>query len=293
MFVLGGEVEAGIDGTSADAAILLRQELHGVVDAFEIASGDGQVAWLLGADGDDDGVEIGEEFRRFDIDSDVYAGAEGNALGFHLLYAAFDVVLLHLEIGNTEDEQAAGDFILLEDGDGMAGAVELLRGGESGGTGADDGDFLASAGGGRFGADPGFFPAAVGDGLFDAFDGDWVVVDTEDAGGLARRGADASGDFGEVIGGVELAQGVLPAAVIDEVVPVGNDVVERATGVAERDAAVHATRALCFEDRLIGGEVDLAVVVNALIDRTAFKALAGVLFETGYFTHLRLFVSGR
>ena len=37
---------------------------------------------------------------------------------------------------------------------------------------------------------------------------------------------------------------VLPAAAVDEVVPVGDDVPERAALVAERDAAVHAARRL-------------------------------------------------
>ena len=40
------------------AAILLRQELHGEVNALELAAGDGQVAGLLGAAAEKDGVEV-------------------------------------------------------------------------------------------------------------------------------------------------------------------------------------------------------------------------------------------
>ena len=39
------------------AAILLGQELHGEVDAVELAAGDGEVAGLLGAAAEEDGVE--------------------------------------------------------------------------------------------------------------------------------------------------------------------------------------------------------------------------------------------
>ena len=37
---------------------------------------------------------------------------------------------------------------------------------------------------------------------------------------------------------------VLPAVVIHQIVPVGNDVVQRTAGVAEGHAAIHAARAL-------------------------------------------------
>ena len=39
------------DGLAADAAVLLRQEIHGEMDALELAAGDRQVARLLGAAG--------------------------------------------------------------------------------------------------------------------------------------------------------------------------------------------------------------------------------------------------
>ena len=55
-------------------------------------------------------------------------------------------------------------------------------------------------------------------------------------------------------------------SLINQVVPVGNDVVDRAAGVAERNAAIHAARGLrahfFFRERLI----DLEVVVDALGD---------------------------
>ena len=56
-----------------------------------------------------------------------------------------------------------------------------------------------------------FFEGAIDDGLLDLLDGDRRLVDAEHAGGFARRGADAAGEFGEIVGGVQTA-GWLPAS---------------------------------------------------------------------------------
>ena len=71
------------------------------------------------------------------------AGAEAGALGLHLVEARLEVLLLHLEVGDAVAQQAADAVVALVDGDGVAGARELLGGGEAGGAGADDGDGLA------------------------------------------------------------------------------------------------------------------------------------------------------
>ena len=71
------------------------------------------------------------------------AGAEGHAFGLHLLDAPVDVRLLHLEVGNAVAQQAADAVVLLEHGHLMARARQLLRGGQAGRAGADDGDLLA------------------------------------------------------------------------------------------------------------------------------------------------------
>jgi len=90
----------------------------------------------------------------------------------------------------------------------------------------------------------------------DVLDRDGRVVDAEDAGAFARGGAHAAGELGEVVRLVETVEGLFPEAAVDEVVPLRDQVVDRATGghaadefarVAERHAAVHAARALIAE----------------------------------------------
>ena len=147
--------------------------------------------------------------------ADVGIGDEFDAFGAHLLDAALDVALLHFEIGDAVAQQAADAVGLFEDGDGVPGARELLRGGEACGSGTDDGDAFTRAHGGRLRVDPAFGKGAIDDGLLDMLDGHGRFVDAEHARGFARRGAEAAGEFREVIGGVQLARRFAPSAAID------------------------------------------------------------------------------
>jgi len=87
---------------------------------------------------------------------------------------------------------------------------------------------------------PALVEPARDDRQLDLLDRDGVVVDVEHAGGLARRGADQPSELRKVVGGVELDEGVAPLIAVDEVVPVRDQVAERAALMAERHAAVHA-----------------------------------------------------
>src|SRR2546426_906880 len=122
----------------------------------------------------------------------------------------------------------------------MACASELLSAGEARRTGTDDSHRLAGQLLGRLGLNPTFVEGAFDDAQLDLLDSDGVVVDAEDAGRLAGRGAEAAGELREVVRRVETVDGHSPLLAIHEVVPVRNDVAERAALVAEGDGAVHA-----------------------------------------------------
>ena len=130
---------------------------------------------------------------------------------------------------------------------------------------------LVSGGNGR---DPAFGEGLVGDGAFDRLDGDRLVDDVERAGGLARRWADAPGHFREIVGRVEVLRRVQPVGMIDEVVPVGDLVVDRATGVTIGDAAIHAARGLARDLGLARGDDELAVMADAIGGRLVAPVLA-------------------
>ena len=153
------------------------------------------------------------------------------------------------------------------------------------GPGADDGHALAGLSCRRLRRDPAFFPTLVDDEVLDRLDADRIVVDVERAGGFARRRADASGEFRKVVGRVQHFERLAPLLPVDQVVPVGNDVVDRAAGLAERDAAVHAARALLRRLVVLEREDELAVVAHALADRQRDFGNSLQLDESGDLAH--------
>src|SRR5262249_9952962 len=175
--------------------------------------------------------------------------------------------------------------VALEEGDDVARARQLLRAGHARGSGADDGHLLPRTPGRDLRLDPALAPGMVDDVLLDVLDGDRVVVDVEDAGFLAGRGTAAAGELGEVVGRVQTVDRLAPAAAVHEVVPVGDDVPERAALVAEGDATVHAARALALQHIFGRALLELAPVLEAVRDGFLVNLLALVLEEAGDFAH--------
>ena len=220
--------------------------------ALEIVAGNAGGARRLGAAAIEHRVMLGQKLGDRLVDADIDAAMEGDALAFHLLHAGVDVALLHLEVGDAEAHQPAGLRLALIEMDVVAGAAELLRRRHAGRTGADDRHPLAGLRLRRIGPDVARLVGLVGDRLLDRLDGDRDVLEVQRAGFLAGRRADAAGQFREIVGRVQVADRVVPVAIVDEVVPVRDLVVDRAAGraVAERDAAIHAARGL-FLDLLV------------------------------------------
>ena len=122
------------------------QVVHGEVHAVELAARDRQVARHGGAGGDHDGVVAAAQLLPGHVGADGDAGPEAGAFGLHLVQAAVHVLLFHLEVGDAVAQQAADLVVALVHGDGVAHPGQLLRDGQPGGAGADDGDRLAGAG---------------------------------------------------------------------------------------------------------------------------------------------------
>src|SRR5580700_7861121 len=126
---------------------------------------------------------------------------------------------------------------------------------------------------------------AVDDRLLDLFDRDRIIVDGQHACRFARRGTETARELREVVGGMEPFDGGLPVVAIHEVVPLRDEIAERTTAVAERDAAVHAPRSLLAQDLYRQREIHLAVVGDAFRHRAFVRGMTGVLEETGACPH--------
>ena len=204
------------------------------------------------------------------------AVVKGDALGLHLRDAAVDVMLFHLEIGNAVAQQPAGLGPALEQMHVMTGARELLCAGHARRAGTNHRDLLAGLVGRDFRLDPAIVPGAIDDGAFDGLDGDRIVVDVERARRLTRRRTDAAGELGEIVGRVQVARGFFPVVLVDEVVEVGDLVVDRAARRARRhragavaigNPAIHAARGLVAGILLAQRDDELTKALHALGDR--------------------------
>src|ERR1700685_95483 len=91
---------------------------------------------------------------------------------------------------------------------------------------------------------PAFDKTSLHDIVFDLLNGDCGLIDSEHARSFTRCGTNAPGEFREVIGGVQLADRFSPTSAIDEIIPVGNQIVDGASRLAKGNATIHAARAL-------------------------------------------------
>ncbi|MPM55228.1 hypothetical protein SDC9_102021 [bioreactor metagenome] len=284
--------------------VLLRQELHREMDAVKIAARHWQITRLLGTAGQQHGIEL--FLQLFGCDgflgpvgdlgalaqpvlgcADKHAGADLHAFGSELFCTTVDVRLLHLEVRNAIAQQATDAVVLFEQGHIVTCTCQLLRSRHARRAGANHGDVLASFVLGRLRLDPAFFPGTVDDGVLNRLDTDGIVVDVQRAGCFAWRGADAAGELGEVVGAVQHRDRALPVLVIDEVVEVRNDVVDRAAVVAKRRAAVHAARALDACLLVVQADDEFLVVLQALGDGLVAFVDALIFHEAGGLSHDR------
>ena len=109
----------------------------------------------------------------------------------------------------------------------------------------------------------------IDDGAFDGLDSHGRFIDAKNTGRFTGGRTNTTSEFREIIGGVELANGIAPTALPNEIVPIGNDIRKRTTGVAEGNAAIHTTAALQAHLFLVEGLIHLEVVIDSFGNRTA------------------------
>ena len=177
----------------------------------------------------------------------------------------------------------------------MAALVEQVGHGQARGTRADDRHGLARAGRGRHGMNGAALVTVFHDGALVFFDRDRVTRDVAaGAGRLAQGGADPARELRVSVRGDQPVHGQIPLALIDQVVPLGDQVVQRTArchaadhhaGLAEGHAAVHAAGGLGL--LLLAGEPDVKLVeiFNALQRRDIRAGLARVIHKSSDLAH--------
>ena len=140
----GGEnFDRWIERVAEATLVLLREEFHRKVNSLQLASRNFQVARMLGAARQHDGIELATQIFDRDVLADLGIGDKLHALGGHLFEAAIDDVLLQLELGDAIAKQSADAVRFFVDRDRMASAAQLLRRSQPCRTRTDDCHFLS------------------------------------------------------------------------------------------------------------------------------------------------------
>src|SRR5690606_5979721 len=159
-------------------------------------------------------------------------------------------LLLHLELGDAVPQQPSEPIVALEDRHLVARTRQLLRRRQPGRTRTDDRDLPARRLLRRARLDVTGLPRLRRDRLLDPLDRDRPTGQRRDRQGaprLARRGTQLARELGEVVRRVEPLTGLGPVAAAHQIVPLGDQIAQRATRplvVAERDTAVHTAARL-------------------------------------------------
>ena len=150
----------------------------------------------------------------------------------------------------------------------MPGASQLLRCCKPCRATTDNGDALSSLQRRNLWCHPSFSPRTINNRYFNLFDVHRVLVNSKHACGFARSRTEAACEFRKVVCGMKSFNGILPMLAIHQVIPVRNEVAERASVIAKRDTAVHATSSLTLENLTIKRFVDLFPVLQTKFDWT-------------------------
>src|ERR1035437_5800678 len=103
------------------------------MDSLQLSSRDVQIARLLGSAGEHSRVELAEQILDREIPAHLRASNEFHALSGHLLQAAIDDVLLHLEFGDAVAQSPTDPLRFDVDHYGVSRAAQLLGRGQSSG----------------------------------------------------------------------------------------------------------------------------------------------------------------
>ena len=171
----------------------------------------------------------------------------------------------------------------------MTAQIEQVGGSQTRRAGAHYGHPLAGAVGGRAGLQKPRAVPVLDDGVLVFLDGDGIAGGhAAGAGGLAQGGADPAGELRKTVGGGQAAQSQLPAALADQIVPLGDEVVQRATAghaadhhaaLAEGDAAVHAAGALDLLFVTMQRDMKFVEIGNAFFGRQLGAGLPRILHK--------------
>ena len=167
----------------------------------------------------------------------------------------------------------------------MPGASKLLCCSKTRRPGANDSDVLAGVESRHNRLHPTLIETAFNDGQLDVLNGHRIVVDAEHTTALTRCRTQAARPLGKVVGGVQALESLVPAVLTNQVIPLRNDVAQRAGRVTERHATVHTTGRLLLHLPVASLLIDLFPVHQTQRNRAMSRLFALEFHETLRISH--------
>ena len=233
--------------------------------------------------------------RRRDVGADRRAGEKGNAFLFHDTDSSIDnIVLVELHIRDAVHQQSSDSIIAFVDRDPMPGFVELRGSGEASRPGTDHGNLASCADLRRLRNHPAHFERMIDNRTFDILNRNRWFDHGQATGTFAGSRTDSTGELRKIVRLVQSVQCVAPAALVNKIVPFGDEVIDRASGghirhqiagMTKRHAAIHAPRPLNLEVSLGHVFVELIPIQNAQQRITVRGDLSCVFFEASGLSH--------
>ncbi len=253
MFILGRNEIAILMLGIEQALGIGAEKIHRHMNALELPTGNRQIARLGRARADDHGIEVMDQLRCRPIHADMNVGDKLDAFSRHEIDAPTNKLFVELHVRDAVHQQTADPVGALVHGNQMAGAIELRCARQPRGPGPDHRNFFSRAFFRRLGANPALQEAVIDDRGFDIFNRHRQFVEPQHAAAFAGRRTNPAGKFRKIVGLVQALQSLFPQAAIYEIVPLGNEIVDRAArrhaadqlaGVTKGNTAIHAARAL-------------------------------------------------
>ncbi len=274
------------------------QIVHSEVHTGELAPIDRQIARLRRTGTQHDGVVIPAHHLCFVVVTDIGIANELDTFLLKELDATHHYILLvELHVGDAVHQKSARSIGTLEHRHRVTCTIQLLSRCKTGRTRTDDRHLLTRTSLRRLGDNPAFLKASLDDGVLNVLDRDGWRIDAEHARPFAGRRTHTPGELGEVIGLVQAIECFAPKSAIDEIVPLGDQIVDGAacrattdhlTGVTKRHAAVHATSRLITQTTIIEMMVKLAPIFDSLDRRTVERCFAQIFNEPCRLAHDQL-----
>src|SRR5438067_4142301 len=199
---------------------------------------------------------------------------ENNSLFRHEVEPPLHNPLLQFEIGNAVGQQSADAIGSFKYGHRVTRSIQLSRTGEARWTRADDSYLLTRSDFGRLRTHPALPEGMRNQAELDLLDGDWIVVDAQDARGFAGSRTNPTCKLREIVGLMKNLNGFSPTTLVNQVIPIRNDVPERTAGVTEGDATIHAAGTLRLHQFVGRITVHLKPIANTLVHGPARRHLA-------------------